>query len=282
MLARSLDSDHYRAMVLIYKIRRTAPIEIAMLVPKRKFSRQFALTCVYALGLLGLVASGGGSGDGDDSSGTAPSISDLVISPEKIYVGDGGGQIDVSGTFSFVDPDGDLSATIVNVLDDVGQVVFSESIVITGAEGLTSGILQGAVTITTTTPGNYVVQIHLTDNGGNESNILQASFLISEYPWVTRAPMPSPRSGFATAVLNGKIYVIGGRDETAPTTPKPVVDVVEIYDPVTNTWSTGTPLNQARTNQMAIGVNGKIYAIGGIDALETKTVQEFDPGTGSW
>ena len=236
------------------------------------------LTLVYALGILGILASGGGGG----SSSITPTISDLTISPSAIYVGEGGGQIDVSGTFGFSAPDDSLNATVINVLDDGGQIVFSETIVITGAEGLTSGILQGAVTIGTAIPGNFTVQIYITDVEGNQSNTLEASFLISEHPWISRAPMPTPRSGFATAVLDEKIYVIGGRDETAPTTPKPVSDVVEVYDPATNTWASAPSLVLARSNQMAISANGKVYAIGGTDDFETDTVQAFDLNTSTW
>ena len=37
--------------------------------------------------------------------------------------------------------------------------------------------------------------------------------------WTTRAPMPTARSGGAAAVLNGKIYVAGGRPPPGATSP---------------------------------------------------------------
>src|SRR3954466_919888 len=50
--------------------------------------------------------------------------------------------------------------------------------------------------------------------------------------WRTLAPLPTPRQSPGVAVLNGAIYVVGGIG--ARNTP-----VTEIYDPGTDSWSTG-------------------------------------------
>ena len=52
--------------------------------------------------------------------------------------------------------------------------------------------------------------------------------------WSSLPPMPTPRGTFAAAVLNGQIYVVGGVGGAFGD----MVDNVEAYDPVTNTWST--------------------------------------------
>ena len=46
--------------------------------------------------------------------------------------------------------------------------------------------------------------------------------------WVARAPMPTARSGGGKAVIDGKIYVAGGRP--------PGGSAFEVYDPATDTW----------------------------------------------
>ena len=46
--------------------------------------------------------------------------------------------------------------------------------------------------------------------------------------WVARAPMPTARSGGAKAVIDGKIYVAGGRP--------PGGSAFEVYDPATDKW----------------------------------------------
>ena len=95
--------------------------------------------------------------------------------------------------------------------------------------------------------------------------------------------MPTKRIGFSTATVSGLIYVIGGRDATAPITPKPVVSAVDVYDPATNTWTSGPSLPIPAAEQMTITSNGKIYAIGGNgEFLPTNVVQELDTETQTW
>ena len=77
--------------------------------------------------------------------------------------------------------------------------------------------------------------------------------------WTSGAPMPTPRSGLMTAVINGKLYAIGGNNGASLAT-------VEIYDPATNTWTTGTPEPTARYGGAAGIIGSKIYVTGGYDA----------------
>lgn len=50
--------------------------------------------------------------------------------------------------------------------------------------------------------------------------------------WSTLASMPTPRSGFAAAVVNNELWVFGGED------PQTLVlhAEVEVYSPVSNSW----------------------------------------------
>ena len=245
-----------------------------------------SLSSVCGLSVLAILlttAITGCSSSGGGSSGVAPTISGLSFSPSAVYVNEGGGQADISGTFDFTDPDGNLSTFTVIVHDPGGRVVQSETSGITGVSGLTSGTIQGSVTITTTTAGVFSVQIYVTDTSGLSLNTIEFVFTISEFPWQTKSPMPTPRLEFSSATVNGLIYVIGGRDAAAPVTPKPVVSTVEIYDLLTDTWSTGPSLLVALASQMTIAANGKIYAIGGEEQfLESDIVQEFDPVAQTW
>ena len=70
-------------------------------------------------------------------------------------------------------------------------------------------------------------------------------------------PMPTARAGFGVAVMNGKIFVIGGisGDKT--------LDTVEEYDPSTNQWTSQTPMPTARSGFAIAVYKNKIYAIGG-------------------
>src|SRR5688500_10867956 len=59
--------------------------------------------------------------------------------------------------------------------------------------------------------------------------------------WEQRAPLPTPRSEVASAVLNGRIYVIGGYLAQGS-----VSDIVEVYDPIVDRWQRVASLPAAR------------------------------------
>jgi N-acetylneuraminic acid mutarotase len=102
--------------------------------------------------------------------------------------------------------------------------------------------------------------------------------------WSTMTPMPTPRLEFATASAGGLVYVIGGRDALASITPKPQVATMEVYDPATDTWSTGPDLPIAASGMMAVGAGSKIYALGGdvLNTFASNALYEFDPATQTW
>lgn len=94
--------------------------------------------------------------------------------------------------------------------------------------------------------------------------------------WTTRASMPTPRYLLGVvAGANGKIYAIGGENETG------VLDIVEEYDPIADTWTqkAGMPMARAAFASVAAS-NGKIYLIGGYG--DDTVVLEFDPVADIW
>jgi N-acetylneuraminic acid mutarotase len=108
------------------------------------------------------------------------------------------------------------------------------------------------------------------------------SFLIfpakaAEDSWTTLEPMPTARSGLGVAVVDGKIYAIGGYNSTALITN-------EMYNPSTDTWTTKTPMPTARYDVGIAVVDGKIYVIGGNTRYDswTTTNEVYDPATDNW
>jgi len=64
------------------------------------------------------------------------------------------------------------------------------------------------------------------------------SFFIAyaqEDTWTSLAPMPTPRMDLGLAVVNNKIYAIGG--QTGRGLSDIVLDTNEMYNPATNTWT---------------------------------------------
>jgi N-acetylneuraminic acid mutarotase len=107
--------------------------------------------------------------------------------------------------------------------------------------------------------------------------------------WRARAPMPTPRNHAVAGVVNGKIYVIGGRIGTAfISAGSSNVDVVEEYDPTKDEW--GPPRSKMPTarSAMAAGVyDSRIYVCGGEsqDARMMQTFRAFeayDPSSNTW
>ena len=83
--------------------------------------------------------------------------------------------------------------------------------------------------------------------------------------WTKRAAMPTARKNLgASASLDGRIFAIGGEQSGQFETD--ALDVVEAYNPSTNSWATMSPLPAARTQVVAVtGKDGRIYAICGSD-----------------
>ena len=63
--------------------------------------------------------------------------------------------------------------------------------------------------------------------------------------WTSRAPMPTARGGGAAAVMDGKIYVVGGRP--------PAGSDFAVYDPLLDVWTTLPDLPTQRNHLAACG-----------------------------
>jgi N-acetylneuraminic acid mutarotase len=81
--------------------------------------------------------------------------------------------------------------------------------------------------------------------------------------WVARAPMPNPRSHFAAVADEGKIWTIGG--QTGQGDNATVSAAVNVYDPSSNTWSTGPslPRPRAHISSSTVVVDRCVIVIGG-------------------
>jgi N-acetylneuraminic acid mutarotase len=107
--------------------------------------------------------------------------------------------------------------------------------------------------------------------------------------WTTKASMPTARSRFAITVYQNKIYVMGGTTGSGDVVGRQLAtDANEVYDPLTDTWETKTPLPTPRQDLDAQTVNGKIYTLSGIrnEALfitpRFDATEVYDPANDSW
>lgn len=101
----------------------------------------------------------------------------------------------------------------------------------------------------------------------------------AEDSWTTKEPMPTARAVIGVAVVDGKIYAIGGSYDSFG---------VEEYNPVTNTWTTKTPMPTPRIFFGIAVVENKIYVIGGdsgnwvVGETPSNVNEVYDPLTNTW
>ena len=106
--------------------------------------------------------------------------------------------------------------------------------------------------------------------------------------WQSREPMSVPRNHAFGGVVNGKIYVIGGRTGHGFILSATNTDVVEEYNPVSNTWSVPKERMPTARSGGASGTDGRrIYVAGG--EVTTKDLvgafrsdRGLRPATNSW
>ena len=97
--------------------------------------------------------------------------------------------------------------------------------------------------------------------------------------WSAKSPMPTARNHGTTAVYDGKIYIIGGQG--GQPAQQQLLDVVEIYDPETDTWTAGLaamPSPQHWLGSSGCPVpEGIVYVLG-----PNNTAYGYDPQTDLW
>lgn len=105
--------------------------------------------------------------------------------------------------------------------------------------------------------------------------------------WETKSPMPTSRNHLALGVINGKIYVAGGRLGAVFVNSSPT-DVVEEYDPATDSWGFAKARMPMPRSGTAYGVyQNKLYVAGG-EYLDNaivgtfRSLEAYDPATNTW
>ena len=119
--------------------------------------------------------------------------------------------------------------------------------------------------------------------------------------WEAISELPTHRQSFSTAVVDGKIYLIGGtlfehargvrRDPGPGIWRGPFgMSLMEVYDPETNMWQRLADMPTVRAGAKTAVVDGKIYVMGGYAGKDNqgvnfkflKAVEMYDPQTDTW
>ena len=122
--------------------------------------------------------------------------------------------------------------------------------------------------------------------GGQTSDISDVGYVDTVYEldpatgaWTAKAPMPTARSAGVAVVLDGRIYVAGGRP--------PRGHDFAVYDPATNAWETLPDLPTQRNHITGAAIAGRIHVVGGrlgpgLSPEKTTAHEVFDPQTLTW
>ncbi|MEL7434758.1 MAG: kelch repeat-containing protein [Chloroflexota bacterium] len=107
--------------------------------------------------------------------------------------------------------------------------------------------------------------------------------------WSPAPDMPTARNSHAAAVIDGKMYIVGGRQFTEQANGEYAsvnVASLEVYDPEAESWETLAPLPQAAGGITAAAVDGKLYVFGGEQWVpEQAVIAEawvYDPALDQW
>ena len=98
--------------------------------------------------------------------------------------------------------------------------------------------------------------------------------------WITKQPLPESILDAGGTALGGKLYMVAGKTSAGH------VSTMYIYDPATDTWTSGPALpGPAVENPAVAALDGKLYVFGGSTAPFSGAVTNaavYDPATNSW
>ncbi|MFB3897577.1 MAG: kelch repeat-containing protein, partial [bacterium] len=101
--------------------------------------------------------------------------------------------------------------------------------------------------------------------------------LLGSSSWSILSSMSIGRSRTTAAMVNGKIYVIGGESSGGVKS-----NSVEMYDPETNTWTTKANKPTGVSNVCCAAIGNKIYVPGGYTGSYSSVLEIYDTQYDTW
>ncbi len=89
--------------------------------------------------------------------------------------------------------------------------------------------------------------------------------------------MMAARSAVGVAVLDGKLYAVGGYNDDDG-----FLSSVERYDPALDAWEAVAPMAEARYKLAVAVLDGKLYAVGGYNNGYLSLVERYDSALNAW
>jgi influenza virus NS1A-binding protein len=115
------------------------------------------------------------------------------------------------------------------------------------------------------------------------------SFIPGRAAWRSEADMVQSRAHFASCILNGRVWALGGWDPynqermREERSESKALNTVEIFDPQRGSWSLGPKLVSPRAFHGGVALGDSIYVIGGFDGVrDLDLVDRLDTARGTW
>uniref|UniRef100_A0A7S2DQ76 Uncharacterized protein n=1 Tax=Haptolina brevifila TaxID=156173 RepID=A0A7S2DQ76_9EUKA len=117
------------------------------------------------------------------------------------------------------------------------------------------------------------------DNTGNSLNVTEV-FDPAVQMWKRGPPLPSARGYHGVAVLNDKLYAIGGWDSAT----QYALSTVDRFSAKENAWASAPAMHTPRNGLAVTAAGGRIYAIGGFNSSSRAkhSMEFFDPLGNFW
>lgn len=126
----------------------------------------------------------------------------------------------------------------------------------------------------------YAGEIYV--SGGSRDGVQGGLNTVERYEpskgiWEFLPPMAARREFGSTGIIDGKLYICGGRAGTQP------LSSVECFDPALGSWQQMPDMLFARAGASGAVLNGRLYVCGGWRGTQFfKSVENFDPSLGLW
>ena len=139
--------------------------------------------------------------------------------------------------------------------------------------------------------GRLVTVAKLGSHSVNDPFNALAVFDTETNEWTRLADIPTDRGSPDMLVLNdGRVLLVGGSEiGSSPSDCCDLLDLVEAYDPSTDTWQTLEPMNQPAIGRSLILLDGgRVLAAGGfinepgIELWWSSGLETYDPDTNKW
>jgi N-acetylneuraminic acid mutarotase len=135
-----------------------------------------------------------------------------------------------------------------------------------------------------TMAAGYRGRVYVAGGYGPGRARLTTLFAFTGDGWTRLAPMPEERAAGGAAIVNGKLYVVGGTTASTIGGQSALARTMLVYDIARDRWTSRRgPTPREHLGVTALG--GKIYAVAGRTAgfdTNMRAMEVFNPRTGRW